>query len=487
MASWHDAPYLHFPNSTYLDSLSNNTDPYTIYYGQKAVVSEKQVLVYGIINILGIVFLGLSVATILLSGTRVSNKVSQIKIKRLSLTTTTTKSSTTTTNTRNSIIRRKTTTPIHRIQRDPCLIDSFIVIILVSMLNLLYWSASGGRIDTEEILYLPHARLCRAQAILQAGSQAAQVSVVLSVVLRLWLKTITLTRPYFDKFRGRFTLFFLLVLPYLFVIGFMPSMTILTSNAKNPILIPTPFYCSLLDLHIRRSYQILTGVIAILTLIMELWVIFLILQHFHQTSRTTNLANSSHGLNFKPTIIRLLNTRFSVRVSLLVFWTMGMIATSLYQAFDKTITDPTSDFFFASMGLVGFICFASQLPRFNRHRHRKGDLPPITIGDGIHHQNPMRSHTQHVKKLDLGDFLGEIQLDSELVTTSGEGGPSGSGISPEQSGQTFELEEKEDLRHVDKVNDDTFPSSGMIITLHGSVQVDQEQSIAGRSDAGELV
>ncbi|KAK6903619.1 hypothetical protein I203_107124 [Kwoniella mangroviensis CBS 8507] len=249
MASWHDAPYLHFPNSTYLDSLSNNTDPYTIYYGQKAVVSEKQVLVYGIINILGIVFLGLSVATILLSGTRVSNKVSQIKIKRLSLTTTTTKSSTTTTNTRNSIIRRKTTTPIHRIQRDPCLINSFIVIILVSMLNLLYWFASGGRIDTEEILYLPHARLCRAQAILQAGSQAAQVSVVLSVVLRLWLKTITLTRPYFDKFRGRFTLFFLLVLPYLFVIGFMPSMTILTSNAKNPILIPTPFYCSLLDLH----------------------------------------------------------------------------------------------------------------------------------------------------------------------------------------------------------------------------------------------
>ncbi|KAK6903618.1 hypothetical protein I203_107123 [Kwoniella mangroviensis CBS 8507] len=266
---------------------------------------------------------------------------------------------------------------------------------------------------------------------------------------------------------------------------------------------------------------------------MELWVLFLILQHFHQTSRTTNLPNSSHGLNFKPTIIRLLNTRFYVRVSLLVFWTMGMIATSLYQAFDKTITDPTSDFFFASMGLVGFICFASQsdilrawniptskeewsnlfhhlrltksnrntnqnesadtsipqLPRFNRHRHRKGDLPPITIGDGIHHQNPMRSHTQHVKKLDLGDFLGEIQLDSELVTTSGEGGPSGSGISPEQSGQTFELEEKEDLRHVDKVNDDTFPSSGMIITLHGhgSVQVDQEQSIAGRSDAGELV
>ncbi|WWD07553.1 hypothetical protein V865_005654 [Kwoniella europaea PYCC6329] len=505
MASWHDAPYLHFPNSTYLDSLSDNTDPYTIYY----------------------VFLGLLVATILLSGTRVSNKISQIKIKRLSLTTTTTKSSSTTTNTRNSIVRRKTTTPIHRIQRDPCLINSFIVIILVSILNLLYWLASGGKINAKEIIYLPHARLCRAQAILQAGSQAAQVSVVLSVVLRLWLKTITLTRPSFDKFRGRFTLFFLLALPYLFVIGFMPSMIIFTSNAKNPILIPTPFYCSLLDLRIRRSYQILTGVIAILTLIMELWVILLILQHYNQTSRTTNLVNSSHGLNFKPKTIRLLNTSFYIRVSLFVFWTMGMIATSLYQAFDKTITDPNSDFFFASMGLIGFICFASQsdilrswniptskeewsnllhhlrlrksnrnrnqdedvdtsipqLPRSNRH----GDLPPITIGDGIYHQNPMRSHTQGVKELDLVDFLGEIQLDSELVTTSGEGGPSGSGTSPEQSGQSYELEEKEDLRLVDKVNDDTFPSSGMVITLHGSVQVDQEQSMVGKSDAGEMV
>ncbi|WVQ69376.1 uncharacterized protein L199_007593 [Kwoniella botswanensis] len=530
MASWHDAPYLHLSNSSYLDSLSNNTDPYTIYYGQEAVVSEKQVLIYGIINILGIVFLGLLVATILLSGTRVSNKISQIKIKRLSLATTTTKSSSTTERSTSRRRQATATTPIHRIQRDPCLINSFIVIILVSILNLLYWFASGGKIDSEEILYLPHARLCRAQAILQAGSQAAQVSVVLSVVLRLWLKTITLTRPYFDKFRGCFTLFFLLALPYLFVIGFMPSMIILTSNAKNPILIPTPFYCSLLDLHIRRSYQILTGVIAILTLIMELWVILLILQHFNQTSRTTNLVNSSHGLKFKPKTIRLLNTSFYIRVSLFVFWTMGMIATSLYQAFDNTITDPNSDFFFASMGLIGFICFASQsdilrawniptsteewsnllhhsrlrksdrnqnqdedvdtsipqLPRWNRHRNRHGDLPPIAIGDGIHHQNPMRSQTQGVKELDLGEFLGEIRLDSELVTTSGEGGPSGSGTSPEQSGQTYELEEKEDLRHVDKVNDDTFPSSGMVITLHGSVQVDQK-SIAGRSDAGEMV
>ncbi|WWC68070.1 uncharacterized protein I206_101989 [Kwoniella pini CBS 10737] len=356
MTQWRDAPYLHFPNSTYLDSLSNNTDPYTIYYGQAAVVSSTQLTGYAILNIIGIISLSFLVGTILLSG---CNLIPNFIRNRLPLS-----KETKSGKLRKNLIRRRIILGT-KIQRDPCLINAFIVIILVNILNLLYWMANNGKISSEEIIYLPHPKLCRAQAILQAGSQSAQMSVVLSVVLRLWLKTITLTTPRFDRFRGRTTLLILLALPYLFVLGFVPRMVILTMDSKAPLLIPTPFYCSLLDLNIRKAYQILTGVIAIITLIMELWVIFLITKHFRQTSRTSNLANASmtskHGIKInltKPQ--RILKRSFYIRVSLFVFWTIGMIMATLYQAFDKTITDSNSDFVFGSMGLIAFICFASQ-------------------------------------------------------------------------------------------------------------------------------
>ncbi|WWC86777.1 uncharacterized protein L201_001656 [Kwoniella dendrophila CBS 6074] len=396
MASWQDVPNLHFPNSTYLDSLSNDTDPYTIYYGQAAIVSPKLVTIYGILNISGIILLLFLIGTILLSGKRIipnSIKSKFIELNPKSTTTTNSNSNYSTRNNDNQQNQNKRNSKYSyydddgperssknlRIQRDPCLINAFLVIILVNLLNLLYWLSNKGKINGHEILYLPHPTLCRAQAILQAGSQSAQMSVVLSVVLRLWLKTVTLTRPYFDKFRGRGTLIFLLALPYLFVISFIPRMIVLTKIDNTPVLIPTPFYCSLLDLHIRRSYQILTGVIAILTLIMELWVIYLITSHFRRTTRITNLANQSlnskHNINIKlneknknelninniTKPQRLLKRSFYIRISLFVFWTMGMIMATLYQAFDKTITDPNSDLVFACMGLIAFICFSTQI------------------------------------------------------------------------------------------------------------------------------
>ncbi|WVW78325.1 hypothetical protein I302_100279 [Kwoniella bestiolae CBS 10118] len=536
MSTWRDAPFLHYPNSSYLDSLSDNTDPYTIYYGQAAIVSEQKVLAYGIINILGIVSLLVLVLTILFSGSnfwrrfkrRIRDLIYSKETKaRFRMSTISTTSSTMTWNQRKALSQTpQNQDPIRRIQRDPCLINSFIVIILVNLLNLLYWFANKGNISTREIMYLPHAGLCRAQAILQAGSQAAQMTVVLSVVLRLWLKTITLTKPHFDRFRGRATLIFLLALPYLFVIGFIPRMVILTANDKIPVLIPTPFYCSLLDLGIRRSYQILTGVIAILTLIMELWVILLILQHFRQTSRTTNLANSSHGLDFRPKTIRLLNTSFYIRVSLFVFWTMGMIATTLYQAFDKTITDPNSDFMFASMGLIGFICFATQsdilrawnIPasweewKFLLSKEKKVEkvivrIPeiPRSKGDDSNPKPRPQRLVQRVDErispdmqLDLGDFLGHHPSEFDIPSTFRRPGDVESGIGMGGEDESYEFEEKGvHQEHLDvegsAMDGPSFPSSGMVITLQGSIQ-DQDQSIVlgldrngVRSDVGHIV
>jgi len=38
-----------------------------------------------------------------------------------------------------------------------------------------------------------------------------------------------------------------------------------------------------------------------------------------------------------------------------------MITATLYQAFDKTITDPESDLMFAFVGPLAFFCFALQV------------------------------------------------------------------------------------------------------------------------------
>ncbi|WVQ98207.1 hypothetical protein IAU59_005329 [Kwoniella sp. CBS 9459] len=323
MAKWKDAPLLHSTNQTYLDSLSNNTDPYSISYGNSAIVSQSTVNVYATLNLLGIALLLILVLTILLP--------------------------------------RK-----NKLRRDPCLINAFFVIILMNLINLWYWMASGGSITSYEVSYLPHPKLCRAQAVLQAGSQAAQMSAVLGVVIRLWLKTISLSKPYFSRFRGKYTLTLLLALPYLCLLSFVPPVVLKTDDAKQPLLIPTPFYCSLIDIDIRRGYQIMTGVIAILTLIMELWTIHLVTYHFRQTTRTSFQAHRSlsatHGIRLETVVrpTRLLKRSFYVRVILFVLWTMNMIMATLYQAFDSTITDPNSDLVFACTGPVAFLCFATQ-------------------------------------------------------------------------------------------------------------------------------
>ncbi|WVF69643.1 hypothetical protein IAT40_004422 [Kwoniella sp. CBS 6097] len=323
MVKWEDAPLLDSTNQTWLDSLSNDTDPYSISYGNSAIVSQSTVNAYAILNLLGVFLLLVLVTTILLP--------------------------------------RK-----NKLRRDPCLVNAFVVIILVNLLNLWYWMASAGTITSYEVSYLPHPKLCRAQAILQAGSQAAQMSAVLGVVLRLWLKTISLSKPYFSRFRGRNTLIVLLAIPYLCLLAFIPPMIVITEGSKQPLLIPTPFYCSLIDIGIRRAYQITTGVIAIITLVMELWTIHLVTYHFRQTTRTSHQAHqslsASHGIHLETVIrpTRLLKRSFYVRVVFFVFWTMGMIMATLYQAFDRTITDPNSDLVFACIGLIAFLCFATQ-------------------------------------------------------------------------------------------------------------------------------
>ncbi|WRT64636.1 uncharacterized protein IL334_001570 [Kwoniella shivajii] len=475
MVSWANAPYVHFSNSSHLDSLSNNTDPYTIYYGQEAVVSPSKVITYGVLNITGIALLSLLLGTIFYSKLRKTSR---------------------------SISRSES-----KIQRDPCLINAFIVLILVSLLNILYWLASEGTITKYEIVYLPHVKLCRAQAILQAGSQSAQVSVVSSVVIRLWLKTISITRPWYDKFRGRKTLIFLLAVPYLCVIGFVPKMVILTNDPKSTLLIPTPFYCSLLDLEIRRSYQILTGVIALFTLLIELWIIQLISSQFRQTSKTSDTAiqsvNASQGVQI-DTIHpqRKIKITFYIRVSIFLIWTLGMLFTSLWQAFDSTITDATSDLVFACMGILAFICFATQadilaawnIPATIPEWRRKFKLdPPIESTPKIprsrgdrnnHNYNEFdRYYTQDNTKeyphsqprftrptptprglglsIELGDFIGNSNQASDVDPWSNRlnlnsdierGHTLNPGIMPDQHTANLEKVGKSEADHVERID-----------------------------------
>ena len=57
---------------------------------------------------------------------------------------------------------------------------------------------------------------------------------------------------------------------------------------------------------------------------------------------------------------RSIETLFFVRVGIFIIWTIVMIASSLYQAFDNSDTQPTSDLLFACVAPLAFICFATQ-------------------------------------------------------------------------------------------------------------------------------
>jgi hypothetical protein len=74
-------------------------------------------------------------------------------------------------------------TPNGRLHRDPTLINTFIVLILVNVINVLYWVGHGGSIaqSTSE----GYKTLCLAQAALQAGTQAASAAVVFSMCFRV--------------------------------------------------------------------------------------------------------------------------------------------------------------------------------------------------------------------------------------------------------------------------------------------------------------
>ncbi|KAK8847524.1 hypothetical protein IAR55_005382 [Kwoniella newhampshirensis] len=268
-----------------------------------------------------------------------------------------------------------------RAPRDPCLINAFVVLILVDILNLLYYLAQGGRVrpklteeQVAELIRAQHAvgqrtvslyGVCRFQAVLQAGSQAAQAATILALVIRLWSKTIRLSTPVFKKVESRPMLIFLLAMPYLCILGFVPRLIILTRDANGPLILPVPFYCSLLDPELRIAYQMTTLGIAILALIMELWTIYLVWYHFNQTLVTSRKVGHNVSSSFDINLHAIRPTRsfkrfFFVRVALFVCWTLSMIAVTLYQAFDDTVFDAANDLAFSCAAPMAFICFATQ-------------------------------------------------------------------------------------------------------------------------------
>ncbi|WWD21615.1 hypothetical protein CI109_106101 [Kwoniella shandongensis] len=337
-----------------------------------------------------------------------------------------------------------------RAPRDPCLINAFIVLILVDVLNLLYWLAMvkytfGKKFDTLSEAEakttfekggseLPHRMTCRVQAILVAGTQAAQAAAILALVIRLWLKTIRLTTSKLDKLQSWPVTWFLLALPYLCIFVFIPRGIILTDGKNDPSLVPVPFYCSLLEPGHRKSCQITTLVIAVAALIMEIWTIYLVWYHFNQTLVTSrrlgSRLSSSYNINAaltRPT--RSFKTFFFVRVTLFVLWTMVIMAATLYQVLDDSIFDPANDLAFACASPLAFVCFGSQndileiwhiptnvsgwkrLLRLDRYREKKsGDtIAPSRRGSlavGAHNDR------QNDPQLDLRGFLGEYPSES---------------------------------------------------------------------------
>lgn len=77
-----------------------------------------------------------------------------------------------------------------RLKRDLTLLNAFVVIGLVNLVNVLYYLVRGGHpLSAGEGEGLPAEGVCRAQACLLAGSQAAQAAAVFSMCLRVSLQS----------------------------------------------------------------------------------------------------------------------------------------------------------------------------------------------------------------------------------------------------------------------------------------------------------
>lgn len=74
-----------------------------------------------------------------------------------------------------------------RLKRDSTLLNAFVVIIAVDLINILYYLVRGGHpLDDDDLVGgIPAEGVCRAQACLLAGSQAAQASAVFAVCLQV--------------------------------------------------------------------------------------------------------------------------------------------------------------------------------------------------------------------------------------------------------------------------------------------------------------
>lgn len=66
---------------------------------------------------------------------------------------------------------------------------------------------------------------------------------------------------------------------------------------------------------------------------------------------------------------RSIPVAFYVRVATFMAFTLLMIASTLFQAFDTEVDSPVSDMIFACVAPLAFVCFATQVRPYHCHCH----------------------------------------------------------------------------------------------------------------------
>jgi hypothetical protein len=89
--------------------------------------------------------------------------------------------------------------------------------------------------------------------------------------------------------------------------------------------------------------------------LIQVHLIYAVFRRFRQTSQ----AGRNPETALQPE--RSIEYFFYIRVGIFVLWTLVMIASTLYQAFDQGTVSPVSDMMFACVGSMAFICFATQV------------------------------------------------------------------------------------------------------------------------------
>ncbi|KAK4686848.1 hypothetical protein P7C73_g3264, partial [Tremellales sp. Uapishka_1] len=266
------------------------------------------------------------------------------------------------------------------LHRDATLINVFIVLILVNMINTMYWVGHGGTffengLVEEDTAHRAHTILCKAQASLQAGSQAAQAAAVFSLCFRLWTAAVQLTLPWFHHLRKKWFLVILLALPYCCIIAFIPPIALVgpaavlfdEGNGLTPLQLPSTNQSYLVSVPLDRNqleaiYQNLALGFTALALLIEIHLIYLVSHHFRHT-RASNAASDMVSSHYGVAALspdRSIKLFFFIRVALFISWTLLMLAATLNQSFDRTLTNPQADMMFACMAPLAFVCFATQ-------------------------------------------------------------------------------------------------------------------------------